>query len=124
MAFPVTPDLISTGPSMSATTGKLALISNQVGANACAGNTVGGIYVDVVGYGTGNCFETSAAGGTTSTSAAVRNGAGMTDTDNNTNDFTVNANPVPRSSQSPANTQCLATPASNNTWGHVKSLYR
>ena len=123
-AFPVTPDLISTGPSMSATVGKLALINNQVGANACSGNTSGAIYVDVVGYGTGNCFETAAAGGLTSTQAAVRNGGGMADTDNNSVDFTVASNPVPRNSQSPQNVDCLATPSSNNTWGHVKALYR
>ena len=123
-AFPVTPDLISTGPSMSATVGKLALINNQVGANACSGNTSGAIYVDVVGYGTGNCFETAAAGGLTSTQAAVRNGGGMADTDNNSVDFTVASNPVPRNSQSPQNVDCLATPSSNDTWGHVKSLYR
>jgi hypothetical protein len=125
VALPVTPDFINAGgPAMSATTGKVALINNAVGANVCAGNTTGGIYVDVVGYGTGNCFETAAAPGTTSTQGDVRNGAGVTDTDNNSADFTLVTNPVPRNSQSPANTQCLATPATTGSWGHVKSLYR
>lgn len=124
-ALPVTADFVNAaGPSMSATTGKVALINNSTGANACAGNTVGGIYVDVVGYGTGNCFETAAAAGTTSTQAAVRNVGGLTDTDNNTADFTVVTNPVPRNSSSPANTACLSTPATNGSWGKVKSLYR
>jgi hypothetical protein len=125
VALPVTPDFINAGgPAMSATTGKVALINNSVGANACSGNTVGGIYVDVVGYGTGNCFEGAAAPGTTSTQADVRNGGGLNDTDANNNDFTLVTNPVPRNSQSPANTQCLATPATSGSWGAVKSLYR
>jgi len=123
-ALPVTPDVITAGPSISATTGKLALINNQIGGNACSGNTSGAIYVDVVGFGTGNCFETAVAPGTTSTSAAVRNGGGMADTDNNSADFSISASPTPRNSQSPQNVDCLATPTSNNTWGHVKSLYR
>ena len=125
IALPVTADFVSaTGPSMSATSGKVALISNAVGANACSGNTTGGIYVDVVGYGTGNCFETAAVAALDNASAAVRNGAGITDTDNNSLDFTKVTNPVPRNSASPANTACLATPATSNSWGQVKSLYR
>jgi hypothetical protein len=124
VAFPVTPDLVSTGPSMSATTGKVALINNQVINNLCSGNTVGGIYVDVVGYGTANCFETANAAGTTNVQADVRNLGGLTDTDNNTADFTLVTNPVPRNSGSPANSTCLATPATAGSWGKVKSLYR
>ncbi len=124
-ALPVTADFVSaTGPSLSGTNGKVALINNSTGANACAGNTSGAIYVDVVGYGTGNCFETAAAGGLTSTQAAVRNAGGMTDTDNNTADFTVVTSPVPRNSSSPRNSACLSTPASIGSWGKVKSLYR
>ena len=125
VALPVPADFVNAaGPSMSATTGKVALINNAIGANACSGNTVGGIYVDVVGYGTGNCFEGADAPGTTSTSGNVRNGAGLNDTDANNNDFTLASPPVPRNSQSPANTQCLATPATAGSWGKVKSLYR
>lgn len=124
-ALPVPADFVNAGgPSMSATTGKVALINNSTGANVCAGNTVGGIYVDVVGYGTGNCFETAAAPGTTSTQANVRGGDGMLDTDVNSTNFALVTNPVPRNSASPANTACLATPASNGSWGKVKSLYR
>jgi hypothetical protein len=122
--FPVTPDLISANPTMSATTGKIALISNQTINNPCSGNSVGGIYVDVVGYGTANCFETANAPTTTNVQAVVRNSGGLTDTDNNSADFALVTNPVPRNSASPQNTECLATPTSNNTWGHVKSLYR
>ena len=125
VALPVAADFVNAGgPSMSATTGKVALINNAVGGNACSGNTVGGIYVDVVGYGTGNCFEGADAPGTTSTQGDVRNGGGMNDTDANNADFTLVTNPVPRNSQSPQNVACLATPASTKTWGAVKSLYR
>jgi uncharacterized protein len=124
LPLPVVADYSTTNVNMSGTTGKVALISNSVGNNACAGNTTGGIYVDVVGYGTGNCFEGADAVGTTQTQGLVRNAAGMTDTDNNLNDFTLTTNPVPRNSSSPANTECLATPVSNSSWGQVKSLYR
>ena len=124
--LPVAPDLVTAGPNMSATAGKVALVSNQIipGA-ACSGNTVGGIYVDVVGYG-GNCFETAATGSTTNVSVAVRNGDGIVDTDNNLSDFTIQSTGVTviHNSASPANTQCLATPNNPSTWGKIKVLYR
>ena len=122
--LPVTPDLISaTGPSMSQSAGKVALINNQIGGNLCSGNTVGGIYVDVASYG-GNCFETVAGVGLDNQSALVRNLGGLTDTDNNLNDFTKVSQPVPHNSASPQNTACLATPNAPSSWGKVKSLYR
>ena len=127
VALPVTPDFINTaGPSMSATTGKVALISNSIGNNACTGNTVGGIYVDVVGYGTGNCFETADAGTTSNTTVAVRNGGGTADTDNNSTDFTIQGTGITtiHNSASPASTLCLATPTMPTTWGKIKVLYR
>ena len=86
------PDLINlAGPSMAAGAGKVALINTSVFPTACAGNSVGGLFTDVVGYGTGTtCYEgTGPAGTLTSSSVEVRNGAGMTDTDANPSDFTV-----------------------------------
>lgn len=129
VAFPVTPDLVSAGPSMSATAGKVALINNQViPGPACSGNTSGPIYIDVVGYGggTGSCFETAPTPLTTNTSVAVRNGDGVVDTDNNLSDFTIQSTGVTtlHNSLSPANTQCLATPNNPSTWGKIKVLYR
>ncbi len=124
--LPVTPDLVnSTGPNMSNSAGKVALISNAIGANACSGNTVGGIYVDVVGY-NGNCFETTAAPGVSATTVAVRNAGGMADTDNNLADFTIQGTGITtiHNSQSPANQACLATPTMPTTWGKIKVLYR
>lgn len=126
LALPVTPDLDVTpgGPSLSATTGKIALINVTTSPNNCSGNVTGPIYVDVVGFGTGNCFETADAPGPSNQSADVRNVGGMIDTDNNSADFTVVTNPVPRNSSSPKNMTCLQTPVTLGSWGKVKALYR
>jgi len=127
-ALPVTPDLVSAGPSMAAASGKVALITNSTGNNACSGNTSGAIYSDVVGYGTGAgmCFETAATPVTSNVTTAVRNNGGVTDTDNNSADFTITSSPsvTIHNSSSAANTACLATPNSARTWGAVKQMYR
>jgi hypothetical protein len=126
VVLPVTPDFVNTaGPSMSQSAGKVALINNSTGNNACSGNTVGGIYVDVVAYG-GNCFETAAALGTSNATVAVRNGAGTVDTDNNSLDITIQGTGVTtiHNSASPQNAACLATPTMPSTWGKIKVLYR
>ena len=82
---------------MSGTAGKVALVSTTV----VLGGTcpLGGAVVDFVGYGSANCFEGAAAVGSLSsnTTAALRNGAGSVDSDNNTADFT-RAAPAPRNS--------------------------
>ena len=82
---------------MSGTAGKVALVSTTV----VLGGTcpLGGAVVDFVGYGSANCFEGAAAVGSLSsnTTAALRNGAGSVDSDNNTADFT-RAAPEPRNS--------------------------
>ena len=124
-ALPVTPDFQTptSGFSMSATTGKVALFSTGVGnANVACGAEAGPI-VDKVSYGTGNCPEVTNVGTLSSTQGAVRNAAGATDTDNNLNDFTIVGNPVPRNGQS-FNPACLVTPTKSSTWGQVKSIYR
>jgi hypothetical protein len=126
----VTPDLVSsTGPNMAAAAGKVALVSNQIipGA-ACSGNTSGPNYVDVVGYGggSGSCYETAPTPATSSTTTAVRKGAGTQDTDNNSADFDILASStVPiHNSSSPGNAGCLSTPTGPSTWGKIKVLYR
>jgi len=60
--------------------------------------------MDFVGYGsTASCFEGTGPTGTTSnTTAALRKGAGCTDSDNNAADFEVGA-PSPRNSTAPQN---------------------
>ena len=91
-----TPDAIGT-ISMSATSGKVALVSNS---SAITGSCPSGSpIVDFVGYGSSaNCFEGSGPTSTLSnTTAALRNGNGTTDTDDNAADFTAGT-PNPRNS--------------------------
>lgn len=122
-ALPVTPDYTGT-LTLSGTTGKVALFSTATGnANVACGAEAGPI-VDKVSYGTGNCPEGTNVPALSAFTAAVRGNGGLNDTDNNLNDFTVEGSFAPRNSGSPANTACLATPASNSSWGAVKSLYR
>jgi predicted extracellular nuclease len=98
-----TPDATGT-ISMSATAGKVFLVSNAT-AVTCTGTstsaTCTGAIVDAVGFGTtANFFETAPTPNLSNTTAALRNGSGCTDTDNNSADFTVGA-PNPRNSASP-----------------------
>lgn len=118
------PDFISAGgPNLSATTGKVALFK-AVNTNLPCGSELAGTLIDKVAYGTGNCPEVTAVAALNNTTAAVRNGGGTVDTDNNVSNFTVTMNAVPRNSASPANATCAVTPTSKSTWGSVKSIYR
>lgn len=121
-ALGVTPDF-TFSIAASATGGKIGLF-NAVNTNLACGLEVAGTLVDKLAYGTANCSETAAVGALSTTTGAVRNNGGMTDTDNNSSDFTVTTAPVPHTSASPANTACLATPTVNKTWGSLKSIYR
>ena len=95
-----TPD-VAGSINMSATTGKVALVSSSVALSGTC--PTGGAVVDFVGYGGANCFEGGGAAPTlTNATAAVRGGAGCTDSDHNANDFTAGA-PNPRNSASPTN---------------------
>lgn len=130
VALPVTPDLVTSGPNISASTGKIALIDNQtVPGPLCSGNVNGmepSPVLDAVGWGpTANCYESSVfPTATANTQSVDRGGAGTTDSDNNASDFAINGSPVPRNSASPKNPTCLATPTYPETWGRVKMLYR
>ena len=86
-----TPD--ATGSiAMSATAGKVALVSATAALTACTAASV----VDLVGYGsTASCFETAPASGLSNTTAAIRLDDGATETDNNAADF-VMGTPTPR----------------------------
>jgi hypothetical protein len=60
--------------------------------------------VDVVGYGTGSCFEAMAVPRLTNATSALRNDSGCADTDNNGADFsvvTLTATTPPRNGMSP-----------------------
>ncbi len=84
--------------AMSATAGKVALVSSTVALSG--GCPVGVAIIDFVGYGTGtggaSCFEGTAAAPTlTNTTADFRRNNGLQDTDSNTADFVTGA-PNPR----------------------------
>src|SRR5262249_17034008 len=91
-------DLATGNIAMSATAGKVALVSSTVALSG--GCPVGGAIVDFIGYGTGaggaSCFEGSAAAPTlTNTTADFRRNNGLQDTDSNSADF-VTGVPNPR----------------------------
>lgn len=84
--------------TLSATTGKVALVSGTTAlSGACPGTGV----VDFVGFGGANCAETTPTPALTKQSGAVRKEAGCTDTDVNSADFDVVVDPVPRNGSSP-----------------------
>ena len=110
-ALSVTPDLVpSTGWTfnLGATDGKVALFGDQVAGRTCATAQSSGMLVDLVGYGTANCYETAAAPASGTTSVLVRALGGVTDTDDNSGDFTkVAASGVtPHNSASAPNPSC------------------
>ncbi len=120
-ALPVTADLIqASGPSIGQSNGKVAVFSTPNASVACGAET--GL-IDKVAFGTSGCPEVTAVAGPSNVQAVVRNNGGMADTDNNSTDFTVTSNPVPRNSSS-FNPTCQVTPTRSSTWGSVKAIYR
>ncbi len=86
-------------PNLSGSTGKLALsnLGVKLPAQTCPSDPS---IVDLVGYGpTVTCFETTATPVLTLTTAAIRNGNGCVDTDNNSLDFSIGV-PAPRNTAS------------------------
>jgi hypothetical protein len=120
--LPVTPDYSGT-LQFSTTSGKVALFNTSV-PNVTCGAIDPSNLVDKVSYGSANCPETASVGPLSIALVAVRNGDGTVDTDDNSSDFTRVEYAEPRSSQSPANGECLAVPARPSTWGKVKEIYR
>jgi uncharacterized protein len=87
----VSPDATGT-IAMSATAGKVALVSSTTPLSGCPASGV----VDLVGYGTtANCSETSPTANLSNTTAALRKDSGAQDTDSNSADFTI-GEPSPR----------------------------
>ena len=115
-----TPDF-SIPTNLSGTNGNVGLFT-QVNPGAACLVVVG--LVDKVAYGTGACPEGTAAGALSNVTAAVRNNCGLTDTDNNSADFTSSGPPVPHNAASGKSTCCLAVPTLKSTWGVLKTLYR
>jgi predicted extracellular nuclease len=86
--------------AMSATAGKVALLSTQL---AASGTCPAGNVIDLVGYGTtATCSETAPTATLSNTTAALRNVGGCADTDNNAADFSVGA-PDPRNTSASLN---------------------
>jgi uncharacterized protein len=109
--LPVTPDVSTTNLTMSAASGKVALVNTGValgcGATATPCALPDARIVDLVAYGVSNNGEggTSVNAGTamSSTLGGVRKADGCTDTDSNSADFDAVSGPVPRNSGSPTN---------------------
>jgi uncharacterized protein len=116
-----TPDVTDATPiNMSGSAGKVALVDGDLtlgcngGSTPCDAAALARI-VDLVGYGGANFFEGSGPTGTLSnTTAALRNGAGCQDTDNNAADFTVGS-PTPRNTASPTSPCGDSAPAVAST---------
>ena len=102
-----TPD--ATGSiAMSGSDGKVALVNSTT---ALSGTCPAG-RVDLVGYGSANCYEgTAATPSLSNTTAALRKSGGAQDTDDNSADFDIGA-PNPRNSVYPFGAVGLATPDS------------
>ena len=90
-----TPDATGT-IAMSGTGAKVALVNNQTVLTG-SGCPFAASVMDFVGYGTANCSETSPTPALSNTTAAIREGGGSVDTDNNLADFTVGV-PTPHNS--------------------------
>ncbi|MTV25971.1 ExeM/NucH family extracellular endonuclease [Nitriliruptoraceae bacterium ZYF776] len=99
-ALPTPDDTGST--NMSATNGKVALVSSTTAlpAETCPTHDT---IVDLVGFGSANCFEgTAGAPELSNTTAALRADGGCTDTDDNAADFAAGT-PTPRNASSTPN---------------------
>ncbi len=112
--------------SMSATAGKVALVSATTALTGTC--PLGAGVVDFVGFGTtANCSETSPTPAPSNTTAVLRAGLGCTETNNNAADFTAGA-PTPRNTASPLNpcvgvlTITTASPLPNGTVGQPYSV--
>jgi predicted extracellular nuclease len=99
------PDAIG-NTTMSSTAGKV-IVANTTSGLACNGGSTAcspeqlALIVDLVGYGSANFYEGSAAApGLSNSTADFRAGNGCTDTDDNAADFSAAA-PAPRNSASP-----------------------
>jgi len=95
-ALPALPTPEVTGSAtMSATTGKVALVANETALSGAVTATSATV-VDLFGFGpTANSFEGAPTALLSNNKAALRKGDGCTDTDNNSADFTI-ADPAPR----------------------------
>jgi len=122
---PITNQDVTGTIAMSASSAKVALVSNNtliVSGTSCP--TAG--VVDFLGYGSAtDCYETAPTANLSASTAALRNTNGCTETDNNSLDFTVVTQPLtPRNTSSTFNvcpagdvapTVTSTSPADNDT---------
>jgi MYXO-CTERM domain-containing protein len=97
-----TPDF--TGPTdLSGSNGKVALarVTASLGCGTATNRCTSATVVDMIGYGTAVDYEGTATAALSATKAALRKGAGCTDTDANSADFDIGA-PAPRNSATAA----------------------
>ncbi|MGI9104956.1 MAG: lamin tail domain-containing protein [Pyrinomonadaceae bacterium] len=112
-----TPDVVDATPiALSGTNGKVALVNTLTplgcngGSSPCSAAALATI-VDLVGYGTANFFEgTGAAPALSNTTAALRDGGGCVDTDDNSADFANATTPVSPGAPNPRNTASTVNP--------------
>jgi hypothetical protein len=103
---------VNGGIAMSASAGKVALVSSTVALSG--GCPIAGAMIDLVGYGATTCFEgTAAAPAPGNSTAVIRINSGCTDTDKNNSDFVTGA-PNPRNSAA-ASTSCGISPSPSPT---------
>jgi uncharacterized protein len=98
----------------SGTAGKFALVNSTSGLACNGGSTLCtteqlALIIDLVGYGSANFFEGSAAPALTNSTAALRAASGCTDSNNNSTDFGTGT-PAPRNTASLLN-PCASPPA-------------
>ncbi|MEZ0288532.1 MAG: lamin tail domain-containing protein, partial [Methylophilus sp.] len=102
-----TPDTSNNATDMSGTNGKVVLVNSSSGlacnggSTACSPAQLAQI-VDLVGYGSANFFEGSAASAISSSTALLRKNNGCLDTNQNGSDFSTGT-PAPRNSSSAVN---------------------
>ncbi len=89
-----TEDFADTSKNMSATGAKLAFVwSTSLLSGSCPSTDV----IDFFGYGSANCYEGTALGSLSNTTAGIRKQDGCADVDANVDDFAIDA-PAPRNS--------------------------
>lgn len=108
--------------TMSATSGKVALF-NAVNTNLACGLELPGTLVDKISFGTANCPEGTNVGALSVTTAAVRNGGGTVDTDNNLADFAIVTGAMPNNSTTPP-TACAPVATETESFGSIKAIFR
>lgn len=90
--------------NMSASSGKVALVSDQtlLTCGAAGSPCTDSVIVDLVGYGSSTASEGTTAAGAASGTALTRNGTGCMETDDNATDFSVTGTPNVRNTATAA----------------------